>query len=243
MAEIMTVHGDLELVARAGHLFSSAREEFLCAARDLDTWSQPEARAAVRVQMQAPGGTLAVRKLLSPVALITEESRRHLRTVSDHGAEVRIATTALPHETIIIDRRILILADADTRAGAGSGSGSGRDSGAGSSGADSAPGKDREYTVTTTATLVAGVHALFQAAWDTATDFHAFLHTDRPHLDSDGRMILRSLGSGLTDESAARRLGLSLRTYRRRVADLLIVLDADSRFQAGLRAGELGITG
>ena len=214
----MTVRGDLELVARAGHLFEAVREEFLCAARDLDTWSQPEARAAVRTRMGPPGPAIAVRKLLSPVALITEESRRHLRTVSDHGAEVRITATPLPHETIIIDRRVLILAGADSAAG-------------------------REYTVTTTATLVAGVHALFQAAWDTATDFHAFLHGALPHLDAEGRTILWSLGSGLTDESASRKLGLSLRTYRRRVADLLTTLDADSRFQAGLRAGELGITG
>jgi hypothetical protein len=43
--------------------------------------------------------------------------------------------------------------------------------------------------------------------------------------------------TGLSGGSAARRLGASLRTYRRRVADL----EADSRFQAGLRAGELGL--
>jgi hypothetical protein len=35
---------------------------------------------------------------------------------------------------------------------------------------------------------------------------------------------------------------MSLRTYRRRVAELLVTLDADSRFQAGLRAGEMGLT-
>ncbi|RPK77169.1 hypothetical protein EES45_21935 [Streptomyces sp. ADI97-07] len=54
-------------------------------------------------------------------------------------------------------------------------------------------------------------------------------------------MILDALGSGLTDASAARRLGVSLRTYRRRVAELMAVLEAGSRFQAGLRAGELGL--
>jgi DNA-binding NarL/FixJ family response regulator len=51
------------------------------------------------------------------------------------------------------------------------------------------------------------------------------------------------LGAGLKDETAARELGLSLRTYRRRVADLMAALGADSRFQAGLRARELGLTG
>ncbi|KQX78821.1 hypothetical protein ASD51_18650 [Streptomyces sp. Root55] len=54
-------------------------------------------------------------------------------------------------------------------------------------------------------------------------------------------MILDALGSGLTDASAARRLGVSLRTYRRRVAELMAVLEAGSRFRAGLRARELGL--
>jgi hypothetical protein len=36
---------------------------------------------------------------------------------------------------------------------------------------------------------------------------------------------------------------MSVRTYRRRVAELLDILDAGSRFQAGVRAGELGLGG
>jgi DNA-binding NarL/FixJ family response regulator len=62
-----------------------------------------------------------------------------------------------------------------------------------------------------------------------------------PALDESARAILRAMGAGLTDEAAARHPGLSLRTYRRRVAGLMTVLEAGSRFQAGLRAGELGM--
>jgi DNA-binding NarL/FixJ family response regulator len=62
-----------------------------------------------------------------------------------------------------------------------------------------------------------------------------------PELASEAQEILRALGAGLTDEAAARRLGTSLRTYRRRVAELMAALEADSRFQAGVRAGELGL--
>jgi hypothetical protein len=36
-------------------------------------------------------------------------------------------------------------------------------------------------------------------------------------------------------------LGMSLRTYRRRVAELMAAVGASSRFQAGLRARELGL--
>ncbi|WP_405390572.1 DNA-binding response regulator [Streptomyces sp. NBC_01102] len=215
--QVFSVQGDAELVARAGHLFESAFTEFLCAARDLRTWSQPEARASVRSRMRAtdsPG--FSSHKLLSPVALADEEYRAHLRLVQGSGAIVRISGSPLPHETIIIDRRVMILAGRETPTG-------------------------REYTVTTSPNLVDGVHSLIRAIWDNSADLDTYLRGDAPHLDADGRMILEALGSGLTDESAARRLGVSLRTYRRRVAQLMAELEAGSRFQAGLRAGELGL--
>ncbi|WP_329538808.1 DNA-binding response regulator [Streptomyces sp. NBC_01358] len=215
--QMFSVQGDAELIARAGHLFESARTEFLCAARDLDTWSQPAARAAIRNRMRAtdsPG--LTSRKLLSPMALADEATRTHLRLVQSQGALVRISGSPLPHETIIIDRRVTILAGRETPTG-------------------------RHYTVTTAATVVDGVHSLFSAIWDNSVEFDAYLRRDVPHLDADGRTIIDALGSGLTDASAARRLGVSLRTYRRRVAELMATLDAGSRFQAGLRAGELGL--
>ena len=50
-----------------------------------------------------------------------------------------------------------------------------------------------------------------------------------------------ALASGSKDEAAARALGMSLRTYRRRVAELMTAVGATSRFQAGLRARELSL--
>jgi DNA-binding NarL/FixJ family response regulator len=215
--QVFSVHGDAELIARAGHLFESAQTEFLCAARDLKTWSQPEARAAIRNRKRtADSSDFTPHKLLSPVALTDEEARAHLRLVQSKGALVRISGSLLPHETILIDRRVMILAGRETPTG-------------------------REYTVTTSRILVDGVHSLFRAIWDTAVDPDTYLRSDIPHLDADGRMILEALASGLTDESAAKRLSVSLRTYRRRVAELMAKLEANSRFQAGLRAGELGL--
>ncbi|WP_217163475.1 DNA-binding response regulator [Streptomyces sp. AC512_CC834] len=217
MAESVTIHGDLELLARAGHLFSSVREEFVCAARDLDTWPRPAARRVATARVRESGAQ-RVRKLLSPAALADEDGRAHLSELSARGARVRIASGALPHETIIIDRRCAILAGADSPEG-------------------------RAYTVTTAPALVGGVHALFEVAWEAATDLASFLRGEQPHLDAGSRKVLRALGSGATDEAAARDLGMSLRTYRRRVAELLDTLDAGSRFQAGVRAGELGLSG
>lgn len=202
------MRGDAELIARAGHLFDAVHEEFICAARDLATWSQPEARSAVARRVLSHGtDNFTVRKLMSPLALADEAQRAHLRRL-DAGAQVRISSTPLPHETIILDRRVAILAGQPSPLG-------------------------REYTVTTSPVLVGGVYSLFTAAWETATDLGAYLRGEVPELAPEAREILRALGAGLTDEAAARQLGTSLRTYRRRVAELMAALEAGSRFQAG----------
>lgn len=52
--------------------------------------------------------------------------------------------------------------------------------------------------------------------------------------------VLAAMRSGNGDEAAARRIGLSPRTYNRRVAQVLNVLGARSRFEAGLEAGRRG---
>jgi DNA-binding NarL/FixJ family response regulator len=130
---------------------------------------------------------------------------------------VRISSAPLPHETIILDRRVAIIAGQSSPAG-------------------------REYTVTASPVLVGGIYSLFTAAWDAATDLGAYLRREVPEIDHEAREILRALGAGLTDEAAARRLGTSLRTYRRRVAELMNAFEAGSRFQAGVRASELGLS-
>lgn len=53
-------------------------------------------------------------------------------------------------------------------------------------------------------------------------------------------LLLEELASGAQDEQIARRLGVSLRTVRRRVADLFTELDASSRFEAGVEAVRRG---
>ncbi|URM91347.1 DNA-binding response regulator [Streptomyces sp. MRC013] len=52
--------------------------------------------------------------------------------------------------------------------------------------------------------------------------------------------VLDALTAGLTDEAAAARLGVSTRTYSRRVGELLAVLGTTSRFRAGVEAARRG---
>lgn len=215
--QVYSVHGDAELVARAGHLFESVQSEFLCAARDLTTWDRPALGAVLRRHLRASAGNgFAVRKLFSPLALMDEAAREHLRKKRCPNTQVRVSGSQLPHETMIIDRRAMILAGRRTPTG-------------------------RVYTVTTSKDLVEGVRALFDAVWDTALALETCLLGAVSRLDDESGAILRSLAAGLTDEAGAKRLGISVRTYRRRVAQLMTALDASSRFQAGLRAAELGL--
>lgn len=53
------------------------------------------------------------------------------------------------------------------------------------------------------------------------------------------REIIAFLARGVKDETAADRLGMSVRTYRRHISELYGDLGAQSRFQAGIRAERL----
>ncbi|MFE7097055.1 hypothetical protein [Streptomyces erythrochromogenes] len=63
----------------------------------------------------------------------------------------------------------------------------------------------------------------------------------KEELSALDRQVLRQLALGTKDETAAREMGLALRTYRRMVARLMDSLDARSRFQAGYLAGQHGL--
>ncbi|MEV6245572.1 DNA-binding response regulator [Streptomyces sp. NPDC051742] len=62
----------------------------------------------------------------------------------------------------------------------------------------------------------------------------------RSDLPPQLRPVLDALLSGLTDETAAARLGMSARTYSRRVGELMAALGTTSRFRAGAEAARRG---
>ncbi|MFF4778315.1 hypothetical protein [Microtetraspora fusca] len=52
--------------------------------------------------------------------------------------------------------------------------------------------------------------------------------------------VLTQLFTGATDQTASNRLGISPRTYSRRVSELLDHLGVESRFQAGAECARRG---
>ncbi|GGP71582.1 helix-turn-helix transcriptional regulator [Streptomyces sindenensis] len=82
---------------------------------------------------------------------------------------------------------------------------------------------------------------LFAGVWGGAVPPSEHLRVNE-RLSSDvARRILDRLRDGTTDAVGAREIEVSLRTYRRHVADIMRELGANSRFQAGMRAVELGL--
>ncbi|MFI1227166.1 MULTISPECIES: response regulator transcription factor [unclassified Streptomyces] len=91
------------------------------------------------------------------------------------------------------------------------------------------------------AAAVRAIELLFAGTWAAGRELVEHLGLS-PRLRTDlARDILERLRAGHTDETAAREINVSLRTYRRHVAEIMRELDAHSRFQAGVRAVEFGL--
>ncbi|GHH82578.1 hypothetical protein GCM10018781_67780 [Kitasatospora indigofera] len=132
-----------------------------------------------------------------------------------NGSEVRTAPV-LPQRLVIVDRtQALVPIDpADSRKGA--------------------------LHITEPGVLAALID-LFEQAWSTAVPLGATRTEDpKTGLTDTERELLRLLATGLTDETASQRLGLSPRTVRRHMASILERLNATSRFEAGIKAAQRG---
>ncbi|WP_419998154.1 helix-turn-helix transcriptional regulator [Streptomyces boninensis] len=88
--------------------------------------------------------------------------------------------------------------------------------------------------------VVGALTALFEGIWEDASPLGAETYKDTNGLTPQESELLKLLSRGLTDEAARRRLGVSLRTVRRMVADLSTRLGAESRFAVGYWAAKRG---
>jgi DNA-binding CsgD family transcriptional regulator len=83
--------------------------------------------------------------------------------------------------------------------------------------------------------LVIALHALFMSYWKQGRPLTAEGDSDAGARTAD-RAVLRLLATGAKDEAIARQLGMSVRTVRRIVADIMVRAEVDSRFALGAYA-------
>ncbi len=87
--------------------------------------------------------------------------------------------------------------------------------------------------------VVESLTLLFELIWERASPI---TDLERGHARGDHRrLLLEQLAAGAKDEQIARAMGLSLRTVRRRVSELMDEFHVETRFQAGAEAVRRGL--
>jgi hypothetical protein len=126
------------------------------------------------------------------------------------GAVMR-STILLPHSIVIRDRSILYISHPDAN-----------------------HPMSRQLTRVRNDVLARLLAVTFDAIWSASAS-----RRDEAAA-AEFRDLARVLSQGLTDERAAARMHMSKRTLARRIASMMDLLDAESRFQAGVQAAMRG---
>ncbi|MFI5972969.1 LuxR C-terminal-related transcriptional regulator [Streptomyces sp. NPDC051452] len=145
-------------------------------------------------------------------------TRAYVRDVTAAGAEVRTADELIDR-LFIYDREIAFLPER------------------------SSPDQPPGAAVVREPTLVSFLCQVFDYLWDGATPFEPETGKAPTTGDDVRHAILRLMAKGYKDEMVARRLGMSVRTCRRHIAEITEELEATSRFQAGYNVARSGILG
>ncbi|MGW3043589.1 LuxR C-terminal-related transcriptional regulator [Kitasatospora sp. NPDC001159] len=206
---------DAEVVGEAvEQLITGARRSVSLALVANGKFAVEARRVLARLPEEGPAQTGPAVRVLC-VGSATEGAVDLLANLYLPQTEVRVTETDL-REVLIVDGRGALVR-----------------SGAGRAGGDAVNVNDPA--------VVRALDLLFAGAWSRARPLDRHLSLS-PRLDSDQtRSVLKMLRGGHTDEVAAQELNVSLRTYRRHVAEIMRELGANSRFQAGFRAVELGL--
>jgi hypothetical protein len=159
-----------------------------------------------------------MRTLYQHPARASLATQGYVETLTAAGAEYRTAAE-LPDRAVVFDRSVAFL---PTRAEDGSGDGA---------------------VLVRDPDIIAYLCRVFDQLWATATPFRGASEAAYREVgDSLRRALVGMLAEGAKDEVIARRLGMSLRTCRRHIADVLLAVGADSRFQGGVLAERSGLT-
>lgn len=211
--EVQRLDGPIEVRLRLEQLFRQVTEEIsvFCPAG-------PQSAEALECDraMHAPVLERGVRIRALYLLSVTNDAANsaYSRWLTEFGAEVR-TTAALPTRMVIADRSTAVV--------------------------PLNPDEPSEGAILVTSPgLVTALCALFEQMWAPAAPFGMPRRRDEVGLTEQERELLRLLRDGLTDEAAARKLGVSLRTVRRVISDLMGRMQVKSRFQMGLVTGERG---
>jgi DNA-binding CsgD family transcriptional regulator len=150
------------------------------------------------------------RTIYAPESLEGDGRRAHVHDMIAAGEEARLLP-GLPMKLVIVDRRVALL-PLTLENGL------------------------QQSAVIHRSTLLDAMVTLFEVFWERALPVNAASAIPSGPLTENDLRLLSLMVTGAKDETIARDLGIGVRTLRRRMQRLLQLLDADTRFQAGVQA-------
>ncbi|WP_227870198.1 MULTISPECIES: LuxR C-terminal-related transcriptional regulator [Streptomyces] len=171
-------------------------------------------RAAERLDLETLARGVLLRTMLQHSARKKPGAAQYAATITAAGAQVR-SITSLPSRLLIYDRNCAVLPlDPEVTA--------------------------RGVALVRDTAVLSFVQRLFDHYWARALVFSEAEPDSGPAPTGVDREVLLLMASGKKNETIAHQLGMSVRSVSRIVSALLERLDADSRFQAGVRAAQNG---
>ncbi|MEU8890422.1 helix-turn-helix transcriptional regulator [Streptomyces sp. NPDC048442] len=149
---------------------------------------------------------IKIRSIYQHPARFHQPTQDYVRTVTSAGSQIR-TLDELSGQMIIVDQRVAFIPDRFRHRGA---------------------------VVIRQPSAVAFLYDAFQQSWNRAAPYHSGPVAARTVTEEIKRTVAILLADGWKDEVIARRLGLSPRTCRRHISELLEQLGARSRTQAGV---------
>ena len=214
---IEQLEGLAQIRNRIDDLAFFARDEILSV--EPYTKLSPENIARSRpLDMRCLRRGVRIRNVVVHAALQDPATAGYLRELAANGAAIRV-TASTAERLLVYDRRAALV-PMDTN------------------------DTSRGALLAHRSGLVSNIIALFERIWDQAEDLaRATGRREGPAdegLSETEQRVLISMCTGGKDETGARELGMSVRTYRRHIADLMQMLGAGGRAQAALLARERG---
>jgi len=203
---------------RIKELMCSARAEVARLDPGTDMLWSSSADPTIQPEIRASERGVDVRAICPPAQISDPAHRRSVDGQLDAGVRIRVMPTP-DIRLFVVDRCVAVLAD-HRRAGA------------------------KDALLIRDHLLVHLLRHTFETWWVHARDVGVFLADGaaRPAAEVTGeeRVLLHLLSHGLKDETVAKKLGISVRTVRRKMSDVSRRLPADNRFQAGVLAARRG---
>ncbi|GAA0598073.1 helix-turn-helix transcriptional regulator [Kribbella sandramycini] len=137
---------------------------------------------------------------------------RHIRALAEYGVSVRTTPVVMVNALVIDGRTVVLPAD----------------------------GVDRGVAVLRLNSVLAATIGYFERAWSEAVPVVGADVVVAAELSWREQEVLRLMALGCTDGHIAAQVGVSVRTVRRMIAQLMSRLGARSRFQAGVKAADRG---